>query len=93
MYFGGKIDFCSCTPLVCRPTRKKRLTMIYDYDLPNKTLDISAVSFHKMIQAAKKLDAPPTMAVFSALSYTAAQRTMFGYTDMADAKPLRADCP
>ena len=28
-----------------------------DYDMLSKTLDISAVSFHKMIQAAKKLDA------------------------------------
>ena len=68
--------------------RKKRLYDDLDYDLLNKTLDISAISFHKMIQTAKKLDAINEYGSIIALSYVAAQRTLFGYNDMADAKAL-----
>jgi len=51
-------------------------------------LDISALSFHKMLQAAKKLDAINQWGSVLALSYVAAQRTLAGYNDMADAKAL-----
>ena len=54
----------------------------------DKTLDISAVSFHKMIQAAKKMNAIAEYGSILALSYVAAQRTFYGYNDMADAKAL-----
>lgn len=54
---GGKIDFVLHSIGMSPNVRKKRLYDDIDYDLLNKTLDISAVSFHKMIQAAKKLDA------------------------------------
>ena len=37
--------------------RKKRTYDDLDYGMLDKTLDISAVSFHKMIQSAKKLNA------------------------------------
>ena len=63
-------------------------TMIWDYNLLDTTLDISAVSFHKMIQSAKKLDAINEYGSILALSYVAAQRTFYGYNDMADAKAL-----
>ena len=53
-----------------------------------KTLDISAISFHKMLQVAKKQDAIAENGSVVALSYVAAQRTFFGYNDMADAKSL-----
>ena len=68
--------------------RKKRTYDDLDYDMLNKTLDISAVSFHKMIQSAKKLDAINEYGSIVALSYVAAQRTFYGYNDMADAKAL-----
>ena len=68
--------------------RKRRTYDDLDYDMLGKTLDISAVSFHKMIQAAKKLDAIADYGSILALSYVAAQRTFFGYNDMADAKAL-----
>ena len=68
--------------------RKKRTYDDLDYDMLSKTLDISAVSFHKMIQAAKKLDAIAEYGSILALSYVAAQRTFYGYNDMADAKAL-----
>lgn len=85
---GGKIDFVLHSIGMSPNVRKKRLYDDIDYDLLNKTLDISAVSFHKMIQAAKKLDAINDYGSIIALSYIAAQRTMFGYNDMADAKAL-----
>lgn len=85
---GGKIDFVLHSIGMSPNVRKKRLYDDLDYDLLNKTLDISAVSFHKMIQAAKKLDAISEGGSIVALSYIAAQRTMFGYNDMADAKAL-----
>ena len=85
---GGKIDFVLHSIGMSPNVRKKRLYDDIDYDLLNKTLDISAISFHKMIQAAKKLDAINEYGSIVALSYIAAQRTMFGYNDMADAKAL-----
>ena len=85
---GGNIDFFIHSIGMSPNVRKKRLYDDIDYDLLNKTLDISAISFHKMIQAAKRLDAIADHGSIVALSYIAAQRTMFGYNDMADAKAL-----
>ena len=62
--------------------------VLHSIDMLEKTLDISAVSFHKMIQAAKKLNAIADYGSILALSYVAAQRTFYGYNDMADAKAL-----
>lgn len=59
-----------------------------DYDYLSKTLDISAISFHKAIQVARKKDAINDWGSIVALSYIAAQRTLYGYNDMADAKAL-----
>lgn len=85
---GGKIDFVLHSIGMSPNVRKKRLYDDLDYDMLNKTLDISAISFHKMLQAAKKLDAINDYGSVVALSYVAAQRTLFGYNDMADAKAL-----
>lgn len=85
---GGKIDFVLHSIGMSPNVRKKRLYDDLDYDMLNKTLDISAISFHKMIQTAKKLDAINEYGSILALSYVAAQRTLFGYNDMADAKAL-----
>jgi len=85
---GGKIDFVLHSIGMSPNVRKNRLYDDIDYDLLGKTLDISAISFHKMIKAAKKLDAIAEYGSILALSYIAAQRTMFGYNDMADAKAL-----
>lgn len=85
---GGKIDFVLHSIGMSPNVRKKRTYDDLDYDMLNKTLDISAVSFHKMIQSAKKLDAMAEYGSILALTYVAAQRTFFGYNDMADAKAL-----
>ena len=85
---GGKIDCVLHSCAMSANMRKKRTYDDLDYDLLNKTYDISAISFHKMLQVAKKLDAISEGGSVLALTYVAAQRTFFGYNDMADAKSL-----
>ncbi len=85
---GGKIDFVLHSIGMSLNVRKKRVYNDLDYNFLNKTLDISAVSFHKMLQVAFKLDAINKWGSVVALSYIAAQRTLYGYNDMADAKAL-----
>ena len=85
---GGKIDFVLHSVAMSVNMRKKRTYDDLDYGFLNKTLDISAISFHKMIQAAKKQNAIAEYGSIVALSYVAAQRTFYGYNDMADAKAL-----
>ena len=85
---GGKIDFVLHSIGMSPNVRKKRTYDDLDYDMLEKTLDISAVSFHKMLQVAKKQDAIAEGGSVVALTYVAAQRTFFGYNDMADAKSL-----
>ncbi len=86
--FGGKIDFILHSIGMSLNVRKKRLYNELDYNYLNKTLDISAISFHKVLQLAYKLDAINEWGSVVALSYIAAQRTLYGYNDMADAKSL-----
>ena len=85
---GGKIDFILHSIGMSPNVRKKRPYDDLDYELLNTTLDISAISFHKMIQVAKKMDAINDWGSIVALTYVAAQRTLFGYNDMADAKAM-----
>lgn len=85
---GGKIDFVLHSIGMSPNVRKGRTYDDLDYNMLSKTLDISAISFHKMLQAAKKQDAIAEYGSILALTYMAAQRTMFGYNDMADAKAL-----
>lgn len=85
---GGKIDFVLHSIGMSPNVRKKRTYDDLDYDMLDKTLDISAISFHKMLQVAKKQDAIADYGSVLALSYVAAQRTFFGYNDMADAKSM-----
>jgi len=85
-HFGGKIDFILHS-IGMSPNVRKRIP--YDdlnYEYFSKTLDISAISFHKVLQVAKKMDALNEWGSVVALSYIAAQRTLFEYNDMADAK-------
>ena len=85
---GGKVDFILHSIGMSLNVRKKRLYNDLDYNYLNKTLDISAISFHKLIQTAYKLNAINKWGSVVALSYVAAQRTLYGYNDMADAKAL-----
>jgi enoyl-[acyl-carrier protein] reductase I len=85
---GGKIDFVLHSIGMSPNVRKERHYSDLDYKYLDKTLDVSAVSFHKVLQTARKLDAINEWGSVIALSYVAAQRTFFGYNDMADAKAL-----
>jgi enoyl-[acyl-carrier protein] reductase I len=85
---GGKLDFILHS-IGMSPNVRKGLS--YDklnYDFYQKTLDISALSFHKVLLVCRKLDAINEWGSVVALSYVAAQRTLYGYNDMADAKSL-----
>jgi len=85
---GGKVDFILHSIGMSLNVRKKRVYNELDYNYLNKTLDISAISFHKVLQTAYKMDAVNEWGSVVALSYIAAQRTLYGYNDMADAKSL-----
>ena len=85
---GGKIDFVLHSIGMSLNVRKHRTYDDLDYNYLQKTLDISAISFHKMLQVAKKLDAIADYGSVVALTYVASQRTFFGYNDMADAKSM-----
>ena len=85
---GGKIDFVLHSIGMSPNVRKKRTYDDLDYDMLTSTLDISAISFHKMLQVAKKMNAINDYGSVVALTYMAAQRTVFGYNDMADAKSM-----
>ena len=85
---GGKIDFVLHSIGMSPNLRKKIAYTETNYENFHKTLDISALSLHKVLQTALKLDALNEGASVVALSYIAAQRTFPGYNDMAEAKAL-----
>lgn len=85
---GGKIDFVLHSIGMSPNVRKNIPYDDLNYSFLDKTLDISAVSFHKMMQVAKKIDAIADGGSILALTHIAAQRTFTGYNDMADAKAL-----
>jgi len=85
-HFGGKIDFILHSIGMSPNVRKKFPYDDLDYGNFMKTLDISALSFHKVLQIAKKHDAINEWGSVVALSYIAAQRTLYEYNDMAEAK-------
>jgi len=85
---GGKLDFVLHSIGMSPNVRKSIPYEATNYDNFLKTLDISAVSFHKVLQTAMKLDALNEWSSVVGLSYIAAQRTFPGYNDMADAKAL-----
>jgi enoyl-[acyl-carrier protein] reductase I len=86
--YGGKIDFVLHS-IGMSPNVRKGIPYT-DINYPNfiKTLDISALSLHKILQTAYHMDAIKEWGSVVALSYVAAQRTLTGYNDMGDAKAL-----
>lgn len=86
--YSGKIDFVLHSIGMSMNVRKKRVYNDVDYNYFKATLDISALSFHKLLQVAYKLNAINQWGSVVALSYIAAQRTLYAYNDMADAKAL-----
>lgn len=85
---GGPLDFLLHSVGMSPNVRKRRSYGDLDYNWFAQTLDISALSFHKILQTAEKLDAIRQGGSVVALSYVAAQRTFPGYSDMAEAKAV-----
>ncbi len=84
----GKIDFILHSIGMSLNVRKGLKYDELNYDNFHKTLDISAMSFHRVIQVAKQRDIINEWGSILALTYIAAQRTLYRYNDMADAKAL-----
>lgn len=87
-HFGGQIDFVLHSIGMSPNVRKGIPYEATNYDNFFKTLDVSALSLHKLLQSALKLDAISEWGSVVGLSYIAAQRTFPGYNDMADAKAV-----
>jgi enoyl-[acyl-carrier protein] reductase I len=85
---GGKIDFVLHSIGMSPNVRKGKTYTELDYDYYHKTVDISAMSLHKTLQTAMRIDAISEWGSVVALSYIAAQRVFPDYCDMADAKSL-----
>lgn len=85
---GGKIDFILHSIGMSPNVRKQREYGDLNYDWFLKTLDISGLSFHKVMQVAEKMDIMNEWGSIIALTYIAAQRTFPDYSDMAQAKAV-----
>ena len=85
---GGKIDFVLHSIGMSVNVRKGRAYYEQNYDWTMKGYDVSALSFHKTMQAAWELDALNDWGSVVGLSYIAAQRVFHTYNDMADNKAI-----
>ena len=87
-YLDAKIDFLLHSIGMSANVRKQRTYDNLNYDWFLKTLDVSALSFHKFIQTGDSLEAFNQEASIVALSYIAAQKAFPFYNDMAEAKAV-----
>lgn len=87
-HFGGKVDFILHSIGMSVNVRKNIPYFENNYDFTHKGFDISALSLHRILQAAMKHDAINEWGSVLALSYIAAQRYFPGYNDMADNKAV-----
>lgn len=86
--FGGKIDFVLHSIGMSLNIRKSKPYTDLNYDYMQKSFDISAISFHKLMQSLWKMDAMNDWGSVLALTYIGAQRTFPHYSEMAEAKSL-----
>ncbi len=87
-HFGGTVDFVLHSVGMGINVRKNIPYTNLNYDFNHKTFDISAMSLHRVLQTAYKLDALSEWGSVVALTYIAAQRVFPDYSEMADAKAL-----
>ena len=83
---GGKLDFVLHSIGMSINVRKGRSYTDQNYDWTQKGTDVSAMSFHKLMQTLYKADAMNEWGSIVALTYMAAQRVFPDYNDMADNK-------
>lgn len=86
--FGGKIDFVLHSVGMSLNVRKKNPYTDLNYEYMHQTLDISAMSFHRLMQTLWKKEALNDWGSIVALTYIAAQRVFPDYSEMAEAKAL-----
>lgn len=84
----GKIDFIVHSIGMSQNVRKDKPYHDLNYEFFHKTLDVSAMSLHRVIAQALKAEALNDGGSIVALSYIGAQRTFSSYSDMGDAKAL-----
>lgn len=87
-HLGGPVDFVLHSIGMSPNVRKNRHYTDPNYDWYHQTLDVSAMSLHRTLSVAMKLDAINDWGSVVALTYIAAQRVFPDYNDMADAKSL-----
>jgi len=87
-HLGGKIDFVLHSIGMSVNIRKNIPYTELNYDFYQKGIDVSALTLHKMLAVAHKLDALNEHASVVALTYIAAQKVYPFYTDMADIKAM-----
>ncbi len=87
-HFGGKVDFILHSIGMSLNVRKGKHYTEIDYGFNQKTLDISAMSLHRVLRTAWDMDAINDWGSVVALTYIAAQRVFPDYNEMADAKAL-----
>jgi enoyl-[acyl-carrier protein] reductase I len=87
-HLGGKLDFVLHSIGMSVNMRKDIPYTELNYEFYQKGIDISALSLHKMLAAAFKLDALNEWASVVALTYMGAQRAYPFYTDMSDIKAM-----
>jgi len=83
---GGKIDFVLHSIGMSVNVRKGNHYTNQNYEFTHKGWDVSAVSFHKVMQVLYQKDAMSEWGSIVALTYMAAQRVFPDYNDMADNK-------
>ncbi|ALM21871.1 enoyl-[acyl-carrier-protein] reductase [Nonlabens tegetincola] len=83
---GGKLDFVLHSIGMSVNVRKGNHYTDQNYNYTEKGWDVSALSFHKVLQTLHKNDAMNEWGSIVALTYMAAQRTFPDYNDMADNK-------
>lgn len=87
-HFGGKIDFILHSVGMSINMRKNNPYTALNHDFTHKSLDISAMSLHRLLQLAYNMEAISDWGSVIALTYIAAQRVFPDYSEMADAKAL-----
>jgi len=87
-HFNGGVDFILHSVGMSLNVRKGRGYTDLDYAFNQKTLDISAMSLHRVLKTAWDMDIINEWGSVVALSYIAAQRVFPDYSEMADAKAL-----
>ncbi len=85
---GGKLDFVLHSVGMSLNVRKKVPYTELNYDWMHTSIDISAMSFHRLMQVLYKHDAVNEWGSILALTYIAAQRVFPDYSEMAEAKSM-----